>query len=658
MRKYRLLLPFFLLGMIGIFVYFHFFPSPKKVTQKEKTAFRLGTWEYIYPVSPVRKLAANFGEPRPAHFHAGIDVKTDQKTGIPLRAVRDGYIYRIRIATDGYGKTLYLRHYDGTFSVYAHLEKFEQELDNYIYLNQLVKRKYEQDLYFRRDEKKVRRGDLLAFSGNSGHSYAPHLHFEVRDKENRPINPLPFFQSFLNDNLPPSIQVLAFEPINENSRIFGKLEKYKTNLTQKGNNYEIAEIIQVSGKVGVEFSAFDKMNGSENKCGVYRTRLELDSKVIFEQKMKQLRFSETEQVNLHTDYVHYLKTGEWLEKCYKEKGVTLPNYVHLQKEGIIELSDEKVHEFCLILSDLYDNQTVIKGKIQQKKNENEPISFPKTKGNPKMELEIKRNRLMVSVQNPTQNEISWRGMKGEWQKNAPIYYHAQSKTAVYALPFSEKLFPTEIQLSPEITPQSTFIQKCIIPEAVQTFSEGELEIRFPAQAVFDTIPLFYRKEKNEFWVGNPLLPLSKPFQLTFTLTKAQDSLHTVVARKMGDKWIPLATTHKKGGKISAKSSIFGVFSLMQDSIPPTIKTVNFFDNQLVAQNQKDFTFLFQDNFSQIVPESILAFWDERWVVLEYDEKTGIGTFSIRKRREGEHSLSVQAKDYAGNWVQKTYCVKM
>ena len=153
-------------------------------------AQNLDTTRYIFPVRQVAGMfAANFGEIRTGHFHAGVDIKTDGTEGKPLVAVADGYVSRAVITTYGYGKAIYLTLADGTTAVYGHLQRFRDDIDDYMQAERYRTRSNEIDRWFTPDRWPVKRGEVIGHSGNSGSSMGPHLHFEVR-KDGEPVNPL------------------------------------------------------------------------------------------------------------------------------------------------------------------------------------------------------------------------------------------------------------------------------------------------------------------------------------------------------------------------------------------------------------------------------------------------------------------------------------
>lgn len=159
------------------------------------------------PLDIPMQLSGNFGELRNNHFHAGFDLKTQQKEGLPIFAVADGYISRIKISTFGNGKTLYITHSNGFTSVYAHLQKTSDSIEKFIKKVHYQEQSFEIEKFLKPGEFIVSKGEIIAFSGNSGASEGPHLHFEFRDNVTENIiNPMLFgFNQFLKDTKKPVV---------------------------------------------------------------------------------------------------------------------------------------------------------------------------------------------------------------------------------------------------------------------------------------------------------------------------------------------------------------------------------------------------------------------------------------------------------------------
>ena len=238
----------------------------------------------LFPIKPgqVNYLSANMGELRPNHFHAGIDIKTDFTTGLPVYAAQDGYISRIRISSYGYGNTLYITHPNGLVTVYAHLERFSADIQNYVISFQYANETFELDHYLPKGQLNVKRGDVVAKSGNSGSSGGPHLHFEIRDSLEHVLNPLQFGFTEIKDSQTPIFQKIAVKPLNINARVQNEFALKEWTASKKTDGtYGIPATIEAYGSVGLEIKVHDRMNETSNSYGVNCIELFVNGEEVF-----------------------------------------------------------------------------------------------------------------------------------------------------------------------------------------------------------------------------------------------------------------------------------------------------------------------------------------------------------------------------------------
>ena len=298
-------------------------------------------------------LSGTFGELRNNHFHAGIDIKTQGASGHKIYSVGDGYISRIKVSPWGYGKALYITHPNGYTSVYAHLSKYHGFIEEYVKTAQYNKESFAIELFPRKEEFIVKKGDLVAFSGNSGSSAAPHLHFELRTSKNEfPQNGLHFGFDIVDD-IAPIIREIKVEPRGKKSQVnqqeLGKFFKP----TKNGNIYKIEKPILVHGKVSVGIYTHDLLNGANNKNGVYSVDLNIDGKQIYYHKMDEFGFHETRYINSHIDYAEKQLSKKRIHSCYLELNNPLSIYEHVENNGVIEV--DSIHQGRFTIKDVYGN---------------------------------------------------------------------------------------------------------------------------------------------------------------------------------------------------------------------------------------------------------------------------------------------------------------
>jgi hypothetical protein len=354
---------------------------------------------YGSPVKIPIFLAGNFAELRPNHFHAGIDIKTQGRTGIPVFSAADGYISRISISPSGYGKVLYVNHPNGTTTVYGHLEGFTNAIDEYIRNIQYEKEVFTIDQQVPEGLLPVKKGDQIARSGNSGSSGGPHLHFEIRrTKEEVYLNPL-LYHMPVKDKTKPTIQSIMVYPVSDDASVSGKQTPQKFETIASGNAYQlkVKQIIQVSGKIGFGIQSIDLLDGSPNKCGIYSIKLTIDNELIYSFTMDDLVINESRYVNSHIDYERAIRSGLRLYRTWLEPGNKMSIYNTVEKHGVFKATDDKEHQVKYEITDAYGNSTNIEFAIKSKE-----IKMPKSE--PKGELfkynhhnRIKNDELDFSV---------------------------------------------------------------------------------------------------------------------------------------------------------------------------------------------------------------------------------------------------------------------
>ncbi|RNC89571.1 MAG: M23 family metallopeptidase [Allomuricauda sp.] len=312
-------------------------------------------------------LAGTFGELRSNHFHAGIDIKTQRRQGLPVYAVAEGTVTRIKVSHWGYGKALYIAHPNGYTSVYAHLQKFSPEIEAYLKKEQYKKKSFEIELFPKYGELSVDRREVVAFSGNTGGSSGPHLHFEIRSSlSEKPTNPL-LYGYEVRDATDPSLVGLFGYPLSEGSHVNNNQEKVQLNFKKQPDGSFLADEVAALGTIGLGFNGFDRQDLAANKNGVFSVRQSVNGKVYSEYNFESFSFGESRYINTLIDYAHYAKLRQRVQKCFKEKSNFLSIYSTLYNDGKITIKEGLSYKVEILISDFKGNKTKVVVPIEGKK---------------------------------------------------------------------------------------------------------------------------------------------------------------------------------------------------------------------------------------------------------------------------------------------------
>lgn len=335
--------------------------------------------KWASPIDHPIRLAGTFGELRNNHFHTGIDIKSSKGTiGDPIYSVEDGIIRRIRITSGSYGNALYIEHPSGHTSVYAHLDSFEPRLQKIVENIQYATESFEIDTLLLLDSIPVNRRQRIGTMGNSGRSYGPHLHFEIRDSKSEiPINPLKYGYD-IGDKLPPKVEYIIANILDNNLK---KQSTKKIVLKGAKGSYTSATdtVFIPAWRVGLGVFVRDVMTGVYNKNGIYSAKLTVDNQELFSFKMDSVSFDEFRYLNAHIDYDYYKSSKHRAHLLYKKPGNRATIYAASQDSlsPIIKLYANQPRKIHVELADFDGNKSVVTFLLARAKNmENyEPIAF-------------------------------------------------------------------------------------------------------------------------------------------------------------------------------------------------------------------------------------------------------------------------------------------
>jgi len=300
-------------------------------------------------------LNGNFGESRPSHFHSGIDFKTQFKEGLNVFSSAKGYVSRISIKHGGFGKALYINHPNGYTTVYAHLKNFNKKIEDYIKKIQYNKKSYQIEHYFKKDVIKILKNENIGKSGNTGSSFGPHLHYEIRlTKNQKAINPQ-LFEIDIKDTRRPIINSVFLYKLDSLNKIS---EPIKLKIKRVNDSIYQSEEVTANGTIGFGISGFDRQDLANNKNGIYKYSTIYDNKENIEFNFNSFFFEESIKIKTLIDYKYYIENKSRIVKLFKDHGNNLSIYSN-NKSGYINI-EKDISLYQITLADLKGNKSTIK----------------------------------------------------------------------------------------------------------------------------------------------------------------------------------------------------------------------------------------------------------------------------------------------------------
>jgi len=491
-------------------------------------------------------ISGNFGEIRTNHFHSGLDFKTNQREGYPVFAVADGFISRIRVQIGGGGNALYVSHPNGFTSVYMHLRNYNDRISQVLKSYQYRAEKFDVDFPLLSVEIPIKKGEIIAYAGNTGGSSGPHLHFELRDtKTEETINPQ-LFGITIPDRVKPSITGLYLYHLNGNP-FSEHTPKQFYQVNGVAGKYQLSpqSIITLGGESGFGIMTSDKNSASENQNGAYSIELFIDDRLIHSSVWEKFSFEYSRGINSHIDHPALISTGRRIQKSFIEPGNELNIYKNIVNSGLINLTDQTIHEAKYIVKDIAGNESVLNFRFR----------FDPAAKRPIKQLEGKK------------------------------------------MAFNQ----------------------------INTFDTIGLNITFPLKTLFNDLNFVYSRSPRPIGgyslvhhVHNRLIPLYGTYSLSI---KPDEDLPSNLRSKT-----LIVNTRKiaqggyyENGYVKAELKTFDSFYLALDTVAPKIIPVNIRNGVNLASASR-IQFRISDNLSGI--DSFTALLDGRWVLMEYDSKSG------------------------------------
>ena len=526
------------------------------------------------PVEIPILLSGTFGEFRKTHFHTGVDIKTQGKEGLKIRAIDDGDLIRVKVSTSGYGKAVYIRHYDGTTSVYAHLKKFSPKIQHIIKRLQYEKKRYEIEKFFKEGEIKVKKSEIIGISGNTGGSSGPHLHFELRDtKMEKPLNPLKYGY-YVADTIPPSIEnIFIYKFLKD--KIFKKI---KIRLNRNENIYSVKDTIESTGILGFGYSGYDRQNSSYNRNGIYKRDLMINGKSVFSYKFDDLTFQDGKKIDLLIDYKAYNIDKIRIKKLYQNINSKFSFLENGDNYGLFNVVEDSLYNIKIIFEDINKNKSIVSMIIKGSKNENR--------------FDFSESDIESKLYHPDlEYEKKYENLKFKIPKNA--FYEPTE------LNFDYKLDTISIKRFTK-APKNGLKLEFLIPKNLDS-----INLR---QTCVGKLNINNKGEKNK---------------LQYVFGKKNDSL------------------------IFVKSMSGGKYFLTKDTIPPSIKPVNFKNKKWVT-NLSTLEIRVDDEFSGI--KKYTASINGKWILMEHEPKRKLLFFEFDDLNfdKAELKFNLHVEDMVGN----------
>lgn len=524
------------------------------------------------PLDITLVLSGTFGELRSSHFHSGLDIKTQQKQGLKVYAAAEGYVSRIKISHYGYGKAIYITHPNGYTTVYGHLQKFSDRLEKYIKECQYDKESFEVEVFPSSEELIIAPNEVIAYSGNTGGSGGPHLHFEIRDNQERPMNPM-LFGIEAKDTKRPFVSAVFAYPKDENAVINGKNQRVPLRLIpQKSGDYEV-EKITAFGNIGFGVTSYDKQDLAPNNNGVSNIETFFNGNKSLEIDFKRFSFDESKHIKRLIDYEYYKTKRSRIQKLFIQKNNPLSLYKDAYDDGYIRVEDSTSSVYKIRIRDFEGNETWV----------NIPVNGKYEKPNETLR-DIDANKTLVYSNQPT------------------------------------------------------------------TLQSGNVTVNFYENTVYDDVFIDFKVSSDTIHLHEDNIPLQKNFYINYDLSnyKVEHLDKIFIARLYGYYKRPsYVHTKRKGNILSAGSKTLGLYTLVMDTVAPTIKPVNF-QNKKWLSKYRYLKVKIDDELSGI--SKYRATVNGEWILMEYDYKTKmlVHDFNDNIVKDTKNELKIIVTDNVGN----------
>ncbi len=513
-------------------------------------------------------LSGTFAELRSNHFHSGLDIKTQQRTGLDVIAAAEGYVSRIKISHYGYGKALYITHPNGYVTVYAHLKKFAPQIERYIKAQQYQKESYEIEVFPNPNELPINTNEVVAFSGNSGSSGGPHLHFEIRDNAERPINPM-LFGMDIKDTRRPFVNAIYAYPKDRHSHVNEVKKRQELRLIPHKNGDYSVEPLEAFGDIGFGIVSYDQQDLAHNKNGVSNIQTFFNGNMNFEMDFKRFSFDETKHLNRYIDFEMFKTEKTRIQKLFVQPGNPLSMFNNVVDDGYLKIEDSTSSVYKIRIRDFKGNESWINIPIKGKKAKERLEAY-----------ELKPNYYVQAHESMTLED-----------KNISVYFPEDTFYDDFHIDFAVR--SDTLKLHQDIVPM---MKNYTIRFNIDNYSEADKSKLFIAKLYGYYQRPGYVRTKRE---ANHLVARTKSFG-TFTL--AQDTINpTIQPLNFQDgKWMSKSKSLKikveddLSGIANYRATINGKWILMEYDYKKDTLTYDFEDN-VISDTEHNLKVIVIDN---------------------------------------------------------------
>lgn len=626
--------------------------------------------EYIWPTDITNIMTSAFGEFRSTHFHAGIDISTRGQVGASVFAARDGYIEQVGVSSFGYGKYILMRHDDGFATLYAHLDSFDDPVESRVYEYQKETGRYNIIMNFEPEEFRYHRGETIARSGSTG-SGPPHIHFEIRDRNNNPVNPKLSGGIAINDRMPPVFNRIAAIPVDVHAFVNDRITPVTLPaIAIRAGEYVVRDPIRIRGTVGLAIDVHDRNNDTWYRHGIYGMDFFLDDSLVYSLRYDRLPIEHRHQIRVHYDnYLLNNRRGRF-RKLFIEEGNMLPIYSRLEHgSGLINTHsiEPGLYNFCIDAFDIYGNTSTLTGSFDIGGSPvpvNEPLppqsadrlQIPFSESELHFESRVFRDMLIVHITHPEILETP----------SPLIVRQGDSITSVPFVAGSGYTHQSRLQLHPRTETSVTFTYHfndtiythieniySIMPDkrGEILIDDGNLKLTYDYGSVY--YPLYFTvgkvntDDRSYYTINSTSSVLNNGLQYSLRVPENMQPFdRTVFYTREGSRWNSIGSIRIPESRMMTATSrqLFRNISVGVDTTAPSISNVIVDGNRNMRLR-----FRLSDDESGIDHSSLAIRLDDDKLIGRYDPDLSMVIYRTREPLEpGTYNLKISVDDRAGN----------